>query len=59
MTKTGHPEKFVSHSFSCPSPHALQDRSVLMSVKPFGVNRDGDGDVDVVIGREDGTFSFS
>ena len=30
-----------------------------MSVKPFGVNRDGDGDVDVVIGREDGTFNFS
>ena len=37
----------------------MQDRSVLVSAKPCGVDMDGDGDVDVVIGREDGASSFS
>ena len=56
--ETGHPETLVSHNLPCPTPHAMQDRSVLVSAKPFAVSRDGDGDVDVVIGREDGICIF-
>ena len=41
------PETFVSRTPSCPAPHAMQDRSVLVSAEPFAVDIDGDGDVDV------------
>ena len=40
-------EKLVSRNLPCPAPHAMLDRSVLVSAKLFAVDMDGDGDVDV------------